>query len=413
MIKLELNKINVVLLFVIVYFMTIRRYTNADEILIVVLGILVLIERIKEKNYFLIDKRILIISIVGFLILMFSYYQVNQILDLSEDIIENRQNKELFNVILFKYFLFGSILSQMKLKEKYKIYIMYFINFCSLYVIYKGIEYGIKYSFFRRCDLIWRQANYLSMMLGVFSIIAFVSILVSKKIQLKVIFTFIFTLHLFLLVMIGQSRNVLASLILCLFIIIFIFYKEKLKKIELKKIIMVIIIGSIIIYFFIEHASSLRVIRGLDFDIIKNDTRILLWKNALQIIKNNKVSFFKGMGFGYFIVEKIYVRNEILGSFHNDILEIIITQGYLNALNYFLFLIISSYIFLKEYIRKEKEIYLLTFALILYVFLTGLLDNIIYSDRVIQFMVLFIFMNLPKKCYNLNKNNSTRSFKNE
>ena len=87
MIKLELNKINVVLLFVIVYFMTIRRYTNADEILIVVLGILVLIERIKEKSYFLIDKRILIISIVSFLILMFSYYQVNQILDLSEDYI--------------------------------------------------------------------------------------------------------------------------------------------------------------------------------------------------------------------------------------------------------------------------------------------------------------------------------------
>lgn len=397
MIKLELNKINIVLLFVIVYFMTIRRYTNADEILIVVLGILVLIERIKEKSYFLIDKRILIISIVGFLILMFSYYQVNQILDLSEDVIENRQNKELFNVILFKYFLFGSILSQMKLKEKYEVYIMYFINFCSLYVIYKGIEYGLKYSFFRRCDLIWRQPNYLSMMLGVFSIIAFISIFVSKKTYLKIIFIFISILHMFLLVMIGQSRNVLAAVILCFFIAILVFYKEKLKKIELKKIIAVIIVGSIMMYVFVEHASNLRVIRGLDPNIIKNDTRILLWKNAFQIMKNNDVSFFKGMGFGYFIVEKIHVRNEILGAFHNDILEIIITQGYLNALNYFLFLMISCYIFLKEYFIEKKKVFLLTFLLIVYVFLTGLLDNIIYSDRVIQFMVLFIFLNLPKR----------------
>lgn len=397
MIKLELNKINVVLLFVIVYFMTIRRYTNADEILIVVLGILVLIERIKEKSYFLIDKKILIISIVGFLILMFSYYQVNQILDLSEDVIENRQNKELFNVILFKYFLFGSILSQMKLKEKYKIYIMYFINFCSLYVIYKGIEYGLKYSFFRRCDLIWRQPNYLSMMLGIFSIIAFISIFVSKKTYLKIIFIFISILHMFLLVMIGQSRNVLATVILCFFIAILVFYKEKFKKIELKKIIAVIILGSIVMYVFVEHASNLRVIRGLDPNIIKNDTRILLWKNAFQIMKNNDVSFFKGMGFGYFIVKKIHVRNEILGAFHNDILEIIITQGYLNALNYFLFLVISCYIFLKEYFIKKKKVFLLTSLLIVYVFLTGLLDNIIYSDRVIQFMVLFIFLNLPKR----------------
>lgn len=397
MIKLELNKINVVLLFVIVYFMTIRRYTNADEILIVVLGILVLIERIKEKSYFLIDKRILIISIVSFLILMFSYYQVNQILDLSENVIENRQNKELFNVILFKYFLFGSILSQMKLKEKYKIYIMYFINFCSLYVIYKGIEYGLKYSFFRRCDLIWRNPNYLSMMLGIFCIIAFISFFISQRIYLKVIFVFISILHLFLLVMIGQSRNVLAAVILCFFIAILIFYKEKFEKIELKKIIAVIIVGSIMMYVFVEHASNLRVIRGLDPNIIKNDTRILLWKNAFQIMKSNDVSFFKGMGFGYFIVEKIHVRTEVLGAFHNDILEIIITQGYLNALNYFLFLMISCYIFLKEYFIEKKKVFLLTFLLIMYVFLTGLLDNIIYSDRVIQFMVLFIFLNLPKR----------------
>lgn len=397
MIKLELNKINIVLLFVIVYFMTIRRYTNADEILIVVLGILVLIERIKEKSYFLIDKRILIISIVGFLILMFSYYQVNQILDLSEDVIENRQNKELFNVILFKYFLFGSILSQMKLKEKYEVYIMYFINFCSLYVIYKGIEYGLKYSFFRRCDLIWRTPNYLSMMLGVFSIIAFISIFVSKKTYLKIIFIFISILHLFLLVMIGQSRNVLAAVILCFFIAILIFYKEKFKKMELKKIIAVIIVGSIMTYVFVEYASNLRVIRSLDPNIIKNDTRILLWKNAFQIMKNNDVSFFKGMGFGYFIVEKMHVRTEVLGAFHNDILEIIITQGYLNALNYFLFLMINCYIFLKEYFIEKKKVFLLIFLLIVYVFLTGLLDNIIYSDRVIQFMVLFIFLNLPKR----------------
>lgn len=397
MIKLELNKINVVLLFVIVYFMTIRRYTNVDEILIVVLGILVLIERIKEKSYFLIDKRILIISIVGFLILMFSYYQVNQILDLSEDVIENRQNKELFNVILFKYFLFGSILSQMKLKEKYEVYIMYFINFCSLYVIYKGIEYGLKYSFFRRCDLIWRHPNYLSMMLGVFSIIAFISIFVSKKTYLKIIFIFISILHLFLLVMIGQSRNVLAAVILCFFIAILIFYKEKFKKMELKKIIAVIIVGSIMTYVFVEYASNLRVIRSLEPNIIKNDTRILLWKNAFQIMKNNDVSFFKGMGFGYFIVEKMHVRTEVLGAFHNDILEIIITQGYLNALNYFLFLMINCYIFLKEYFIEKKKVFLLTFLLIVYVFLTGLLDNIIYSDRVIQFMVLFIFLNLPKR----------------
>lgn len=397
MIKLELNKINVVLLFVIVYFMTIRRYTNADEILIVVLGILVLIERIKEKSYFLIDKKILIISIVGFLILMFSYYQVNQILDLSEDVIENRQNKELFNVILFKYFLFGTILSQMKLKEKYKVYIIYFINFCSLYVIYKGIEYGLKYSFFRRCDLIWRNPNYLSMMLGIFCIIAFISFFISQRIYLKVIFVFISILHLFLLVMIGQSRNVLAAVILCFFIAILIFYKEKFKKIELKKIIAVIIVGSIMMYVFVEHASNLRVIRGLDPNIIKNNTRILLWKNAFQIMKSNDVSFFKGMGFGYFIVEKIHVRTEVLGAFHNDILEIIITQGYLNALNYFLFLMISCYIFLKEYFIEKKKVFLLTFLLIVYVFLTGLLDNIIYSDRVIQFMVLFIFLNLPKR----------------
>lgn len=395
--KLETNRINIFLLFVIVYFMTIRRYTNADEILIFLLGCGVIVERIKNKNYFKVNKSLVFIVLLSLILMLLNYYKLSQITDLKVDNIENRQHRELFNLILLKYFLFGGILSQINLNLRIKRLLLFFISICSLYIIIKGINYGIEYSFNSRCDLIWRNPNYLSMMLGIFSIVSFISVLEIQKIYLKIIFIIIGISHLFLIVTIGQSRNVFIALFFTCFFSILLFLKKYCRQINLKKLFkiscIVIIVAIVIFYFF----KDLRILNILNIETIKNDGRVILLKKAKEILLNDNITFLTGKGFAYYIIEKITLGTVEVGTFHNDILELIITQGFLAGIAYTLFFILNLLIFLKEYFRKNDNIYLLVVLLLVYTFFIGIFDNAVYSDRVLQFLILFLFLNIPKK----------------
>lgn len=392
-----INYIKELLFLVLIYLMCTRYNNKYENIVILIFGVITILERnfiLKEKV--IIKNKCFLISFILWIIFMtISFMRIITKfpkLDYHVELYEN--------IMLYGVFFFYVILNLKNIRELINKNLLKYINFLSLYLVYKGINFVIDNGILVRGE-IWKNANHYSMILGIFLIISFVSFLYEEIKIYKFFYLILNMIQFFLLISVGQSRNVLSNIIL-LYLVGGVLYLSSKNKFSLKRIFTYAVLGIIVIFslfFYLKLKSNFRVL-NIGMTALKNDPRFILWKIGLF---DEKFNIFLGKGYGYYIVNKIW---GYLSALHNDYIEILVTQGIFTLIFYLGFMISSLYIILKKYL-KNNDIYLLITTLLLLYFLgIGMLDNPLYQKRIFQFLFLFLGITLRDEFFDRKIKNS-------
>lgn len=379
---------------ILVYLLSTRYKNKYDELLIFTLGGIVLLR-------YYIDKEKLRINQSGkkifFLLIIWTFC-----LSLSFINILNQYNKFGYYVILYRNLLIGGILLfiiSLYLRlgnyiNKKRIIIL--INLFSIYSVFKGLLFISENGVLRRGS-IWGNPNYYSMIVGLFIIISYISLLYEKNKVLKTLYFILNMLQIFCLVSIGQSRNVFFSLIAVyiLGMLLFLIIEKKVKLFSKKTLGLLTIIFIILIS--INYLEiNLRVF-NVGVEEVVDDPRMLIWKKAL--IEEN-FNILHGKGFAYYTMNNFKDKVGVsIAALHNDYLEIFVTQGIFSLISYLLFFIFSFFIVLKKLFRERDICSFITLMIILYFGGIGMFDNPLYQKRVFQFLFLFLGLTLSSEIF--------------
>lgn len=299
-----------------------------------------------------------------------------------------KNNEAFFDYIIHGYIVF-LILSQMQLTEKYYKYFLPFLALCSLIITIKSI---------REWSLVGFDPNYriyksayptiISIELGVYVLICFISFLYSKGYIKKIIYFIILIISIIALFS-ANSRNTLMTIPIIILGIFLIEYRKNLKVSHI-----VVLIFSLFFLLKTPYVNQYfhRVKKMTNIENIKKETRIKIWNYGLEKFEKNN---YKAFGFKYFEKNKIKViQGEENPHLHNVFLEIMVTQG-IPAL---LFYIFFNIFLLKEMLKKirttivesQKVMNYLTIAILIFYNLSGLVDANIYFKKV-NLLVYFLY----------------------
>lgn len=394
LINKKIGIIENIVVVILVYLLSTRYKNKYDELFIFTLGGIVLLRYYIDKEKLRINqsgKKIFILLIIWTFCLSFSF--VNML---------NQYNKFGYYVILYRNLLISGILlfviSLYLRLDNYinKKRIIVLINLFSIYSIFKGLLFISENGILKRGS-IWGNPNHYSMLIGVFVVISYISVLYEKKYILKILYLILNILQLFCLVSVGQSRNVFFALGIIYILGIALFLnKEKEVKLFTKKILVLFILVFIILIYINHLKINLRV-----FDIgIKeflNNPRILIWK---KVLFDEEFNIIHGKGFAYYTMNNFKDKVGVsIAASHNDYIEILVTQGIVSLISYLLFLIFSFYLVLKKFFREGNICTLITLMIIIYFFSIGMLDNPLYQKRVFQFLFLFLGLTLSEEVF--------------
>lgn len=288
-----IERIQQIFLIVLIYLLCTRIKNKYDELIVIGLGIITIIKNIYFKEYFVIKKSWLYLLSIWILLITISFFKMKYSYTNGEYI-------QLYKEMMISNFLLFIILIQIDIfKLIPQKYFFLEINILSLYSVYKGMIFLKNNGLFVR-GIAWGNPNYYSMVLGIFMIISFISFLYEKKIAYKLLYISLNLLQFFMMVSIGQSRNVLMGVIISYFLSIGIFYY---KKIKLKSFIKLIYTIFIILFlsYCIGKYNNLRIVE-ISFEKFLKNPRILIWK---KVLFEDKFNIFFGKGFAYFSYNKI------------------------------------------------------------------------------------------------------------
>jgi O-antigen ligase len=220
-----------------------------------------------------------------------------------------------------------------------------------------------------------------------------------------------------------NARATLISLLLIL-IVFFIYYFSQKSKLNNRKINSLFFIAPLLLSFlFVNYLFSQKPTKGRYSSTIErvkkitpdgSNARILMWKNAIEITKNNPLF---GVGIGNWVIESIPyeppVNKNISLNAHNDFFEILAETGFLNGIIYALLFIALFIINLKRIIFPRDDIsqkIALLAIMILIVYATDAFFNFPLYKPSIQIAfalgMVFTLINLPdqpQQTYNKNK----------
>lgn len=373
-----LEKIQLVLYIVLIYIMGNRRDFKYDEYFIILLGVItVLKDRISLEN---IKIKILdIFILINILLYSFSYYKA---LSLNSFILDVRINTIISIVI--KCFFFFLIVQQMRLKEIK--YTMPLIVIGSVYPIYKIFNYGLKYNFKNRIVGFWGNPNYVGFFLGLIFLLGIILTFNSKKLYLKAFYFLISVVSFFELLLISRSRNALLGVVICTVLTLILTF-------GINKKCLYWILGIITILMGIFIKTNSRFLRLFNIDALKNDGRIVVYKDSLEILKTTTTPLF-GKGFNSFFGGKLVGGLE---GTHNDILELLLNHGVVGFLFYTIMFGFILYLLVERY-KLNKTIYSIAgIVLWVYILILGLFDNAIGASRVYEITFLIFAVALNKK----------------
>lgn len=373
-----LEKIQLVLYIVLIYIMGNRRDFKYDEYFIILLGVItVLKDRISLEN---IKIKILdIFILINILLYSFSYYKA---LSLNSFILDVRINTIISIVI--KCFFFFLIVQQMRLKEIK--YTMPLIVIGSVYPIYKIFNYGLKYNFKNRIVGFWGNPNYVGFFLGLIFLLGIILTINSKKLYLKAFYFLISVVSFFELLLISRSRNALLGVVICTVLTLILTF-------GINKKCLYWILGIITILMGIFIKTNSRFLRLFNIDALKNDGRIAVYKDSLEILKTTTTPLF-GKGFNSFFGGKLVGGLE---GTHNDILELLLNHGVVGFLFYTIMFGFILYLLVERY-KLNKNIYSIAgIVLWVYILILGLFDNAIGASRVYEITFLIFAVALNKK----------------
>lgn len=379
-----LEKIQLILYVILIYIMGNRRDFKYDEYFIILLGVLTIL---KDKIS-LEDIKIKILDIfilINILLYSFSYYKT---LSLNSFILDVRINT-IISIVL-KCFFFFLIVQQMRLKEIK--YTMPLIVIGSIYPIYKIFNYGLKYNFKNRIVGFWGNSNYVGFFLGLIFLLGVILSFNYKKLYLKIFYFSISAISFFELLLISRSRNALLGVVICTILTVVLTF-----GINKKCIYWILGIIAILMGIFVKFNS--RFLQLFNINILKNDGRIAVYKNSLDILKTTPTPLL-GKGFNSFFGGKLVGGLE---GTHNDILELLLNHGIIGFLFYTIMFGFILYLLIGSY-RLNKNIYSIAgIVLWLYILILGLFDNAIGASRVyeITFLIFAVALNTKNKNYKL------------
>jgi len=245
------------------------------------------------------------------------------------------------------------------------------------------------------------QPNFFASWILLILPVAIYSFFFYKKFLIKILIAILIAALFFLLIF-TQSRGAWISLFFSIFFFIFVYvlFFKKRKLFFYSIILLIAIFGfSIYLHFYPPKVNNPLLKRIISLTQIKGSAklRLIWWKNSLDLIKKSPI-----LGYGperqafYFVryyqpEDAIYERiNSYPDRAHNDILDTLLTSGFLGLASY-LFLIGSTFYYgLKKiklnYLTKQPDNY------VILSFLTGLfayLVSIQFSFQVIATAVYF------------------------
>lgn len=381
-----IEKLQYIFFIIMIYLLCTRDSQKYDEKVLMILGILGLVDILKNKEYYSLNKKIIFFILAWFIFINISLYKAYILFPTNEYV---GAYKVLISAIVT--FLVISQIKIDKLLDRKKI--LDLINILSIYGIYKGLVYSLEKGFFVRGN-IWGGPNTYAILLGNFAIISFASFLYSEKKIKKLLYLVLNMCQLFFIISIGQSRTTFCSLMVIYFIGFFFFYfKKKNPKVLIKNTL--IMIGIMVIFILIIDKYNLRVSR-VSIEALVNNARVGIWKRCL----NDGFNIFTGKGLGYYLVGEHRFKDAVgvtIGTLHNDSLELLITQGIFSLISYWGLLLASLLLNIKEYLKFKNEYTLITIMFLIFLILLGMLETAIYVKRLMQFIFLFLAFSIEKE----------------
>lgn len=383
--KLKKEYIQIIFFIALVYLICTRVKNKYDEIIIIILGIATLLKNFYNREYFKIDRKIFYIIFFWILIITLSFFKMLKLYPKGDYIVLYR------NIIIDNFLLFF-VLTQIEFEKfRYKGRILDLINILSLYPVYKGIIY-IKDNGLFKIGVIYGHQNFYSMLIGIFSIISFGCFCFEKNKIYKLLYLCLNILQLFVYISVGQSRNVFLALCISYISCLILFNWKENKKRVFKILLFSLFIISVGII--ILKLNNLRVV-DISVEKFLNNPRILIWKKCLI---DEKFNLFFGKGFAYYIMNKFKDSVGVtIWALHNDSLEFLVTQGIFSMLLYWSFIFYFMRSFLADFLHTRNKMSLITFILVLYFFMIGMLDLPFYWKRISQFIFLFLGMNIYRE----------------
>ncbi|UYI79836.1 MAG: O-antigen ligase family protein [Fusobacterium varium] len=333
-------------------------------------SIIILLKNIHNKRNNCINKK---------MILFYGMYSFFLLLSMDKNTIEVFS---VFRLILCNFFFFWCLL-QAEIKEKIYNEILGVITILSLISSYRGFREWRIHSFSSNYRII--KAGYptiYTIEIGVYIFVSLFCCIKAKNISLKIISGMIFLFSCF--VLIGTHSRVTLILVPLLLLGLGGYYLVKNKKINYKYLFVIMVVGilSLNTPFFKQHAKRLSSINN--FEKIKNDIRMKIYIKGWRDFRNND---FRCLGYKYYNNHDLEaVSWEKTKHLHNNILEIMVTQG-IGALVFYIFY--NIYLFklllkrLKENITEEqKNMTKLSIVLFIFINLAGLVDSNIYFYKI-------------------------------
>ncbi|MEH1738770.1 O-antigen ligase family protein [Fusobacterium varium] len=380
--------IKIISIMTIIYIFFLIRKGNERYIIDVILAIITLFTafRINEKNKV---NKWLSFYLIGYVLLMgLSLYKTNG------------KNFQLFFRISFHIYILFLCFTQIKIEEKIYKNLIFIISFFSLIILFKGLEEwsANNFSLYYRVKG-WSYPTIFTIEIGTYNLISFFSIFYYKNRILKFSSLIIFVFSLFILL--GTNSRVTIILIPIIIIgVVLFFYGSKIRKRDI--IIIMSLIFLLQISSFEKRFYRLKSLSTIEN--IKKETRIKIYIKGMEDFKNNN---YRSLGFNFYENKKINViKGEENPHLHNNILEILVTQG---ALALVFYLLLNFYL-LKEMLKKLKTLvprsqkFMLYLGITLNIFinLSGLVDSNIYFIKTNQ-LIFFIYALSLCKVYNENE----------
>lgn len=362
--KLKRGELLINCLFIIMIFFTIRKGSERFWVSFVFCIVIILKCMYKKKILFW-DKKLIFSYGIYTVFLIMSYLK------------NPTEIKPFSRFILCSYFLFFC-LAQLEINKKFYSKILLIISSLSLISSYRGFREWKLHSFSNVYRIIETNSPTIyTIELAIYVFISLFCFFTLKNIYARIIAMIVFLFSGF--VLIGTHSRVTLILVPMLLIVIFIGYLMKNEKLNYK------IIGIIFLSIFLISNTSFfykntKRLESVKIEKLKKETRIKIYTKGIQdFIKNN----YKGLGFNYY-------GNHELGAIsweknlhlHNNILEILVTQG----IGSLIFYMIVNILLLIEFIKKIKEKILeeqrimnyLAIILLIFINLAGVVDTTIY-----------------------------------
>lgn len=365
------------------FFFLSRRGGDTKDKLAILLVFSIFTNSIKLNNYkkYLLYKKEIFIGIVYIFFVSISFFLSTS---KEEDRFYTYTHATFFSIGFFLLVLNYS------LNKNYLKYIIPILFLISIPSVFNGMK-----DLYFHYDILknYRISGYTyttvyALEIGIYFIITFFSFLYYRNKYLKLLF--LIYLGIISILIIGtQSRNTFLMLPISLVLITFIK--------NYKKGILVLLI--LVIFSFLMAKSPLKIknverikISITSIEKIKKDARYLLFKEGLELSKNNII---KGDGFFKYKGKNIKSNAiEAYQHYHNIFIETAVTQGILALLSYIIFLFTLFYRLVKNYFIEnnelKKNIKLMTVVIFIFSHLYGLAEPIFYFEKIYQLIFTII-----------------------